>query len=212
MCVNGASYYITTLNKLMKYAVILFFVLIISLFSFTQIDIQTVKVDIEASVVEWKASKVLGKHNGTLELKSGNLEFADGELSGGVFLLDMTSIQCTDLEGEYKDKLEGHLKSADFFGVKEFPTANFLIKNVYSRGTPGDYKIVGDVTIKGVTKEIKFNTLIADDIAKATITLDRTDYDVRYGSGTFFSNLGDKSIHDNFDLDVKIIYGEVKEN
>ena len=190
----------------MKYTGILLIALTISLFSFTPILEEIAKVDVEASTIEWKASKVTGKHHGTLKLKSGDLIFTDGQLSGGRFTLDMTSIECADLEGEYKGKLEGHLKSADFFAVEEFPTADLVIKNVYSRGTPGDYKVVADITVKGITKEIKFNTLLADGIANANITLDRTDYNVKYGSGTFFSNLGDKTIRDDFNLDVKIAY------
>ncbi len=178
----------------------------LSFFSFTNIEDVSYKIDIDQSTVEWKASKVTGKHNGTIKIKEGDLTFTDTQLTGGTFTIDMTSVECSDLEGKSKESLEGHLKSPDFFGVEEFPTASFLIKQVVARGAEGDYKIIGDITIKGITKEIKFNTLLANNIATATIILDRTDFDVRYGSGSFFSNLGDKTIHDDFELNVSLAY------
>lgn len=166
---------------------------------------ETVAIDTEKSVIEWKAYKVTGKHNGTVMLKNGSFEMEDGQLVGGSFEIDMTTITVTDLEGGAKGKLEGHLKSPDFFNVGEFGTANFVITRVTSRGKPGDYKVEGDLTIKGITKSIKFNTLIEGKEAMATITIDRTDYDVRYGSGSFFENLGDNTIYDDFDLTIKIV-------
>ena len=177
-----------------------------SLFSFNLAKVKVAKVDIEASTVEWSASKVTGKHSGTIKIKEGDLTFTDGALSGGTFTMDMTSLKATDIQGKMAGKLEGHLKSPDFFGVEEFPTSTLVIKNVYSRGTMGEYKVVGDITIKGMTKEVKFNTVLKEGVATATINLDRTDYNVKYGSGSFFSNLGDKTIHDEFVLDVSLSY------
>jgi polyisoprenoid-binding protein YceI len=166
---------------------------------------EVVSIDTDESVIEWKAYKVTGKHNGTVKIKNGNLEMENGELVGGSFDIDMTSITVDDLEGNSKAKLEGHLKSADFFNVEEFNQAKFVITRVISRGKPGDYKIEGDLTIKGITKPIKFNALMEDNVANATITIDRTEFNVRYGSGTFFENLGDKTIYDDFDLNIKLV-------
>ena len=120
----------------------------------------------------------------------------------------MTSIKVLDLQGGGATKLEGHLKSADFFGVEAHPTATYTITKVAPRGTPGAYKVTGDMAIKGMTKEVRFNAMVADGVAKATIVLDRTDYNVKYGSGSFFSNLGDKTIHDEFTLDVSLAYSK----
>ena len=118
----------------------------------------------------------------------------------------MTTIACTDLEGEWKEKLEGHLKSDDFFGVNNFPVAKFEITKVAAKGTPGDYKITGNLTIKETTKEIKFYANVSQDggknVAKADIKIDRSEFNVRYGSGSFFDNLGDKTIYDEFDLSI----------
>ncbi|MEM9884999.1 MAG: YceI family protein [Bacteroidota bacterium] len=165
-------------------------------------------VDTEKSTVNWKGYKVAGSHEGTLNLKSGGLEYTDGLLSGGTFEIDMTSMAVTDLKGGSAKKLLGHLKSDDFFGVNNFPTTTFNITSVFPQG-PDRYKVIGDLTVKEVTKSIKFiaTTTEKDGIitANAEITVDRSDYDVRYGSGTFFDNLGDKAIYDNFDLNVSLV-------
>lgn len=162
-----------------------------------------------ASTIKWKAAKVTGEHFGKITLKEGNFTFADGKLTGGSFVMDMTTIVVEDIENPtYNAKLTGHLKSEDFFGVEAHPTSTFVIKNVISRGTPGDYKVVGDITIKGITKEIRFNAHVTEEggqaRAKADIELDRTDYNIRYGSGSFFDDLGDKTIYDEFTLSIDI--------
>ncbi len=170
--------------------------------------VETMKVDIDKSTVEWKATKVTGKHNGTINLSDGELTFENEQLSGGSFTIDMSTIKVTDIQGQGAGKLEGHLKSADFFGVEAHPKATFNITKVAPRGMDGEYRVTGDITIKGMTKEVKFNTTAKDGVANATITLDRTDFDVRYGSGSFFSNLGDKTIDDEFTLEVSLSYSK----
>ena len=166
-------------------------------------------VNVEKSAITWKGYKVGGQHEGTLQIKNGNLDFEKGILTGGSFDIDMTSIASTDLSGGTADKLNGHLKSPDFFGTEKFPTAKFVITKVVSRGTAGDYKIIGNLTIKETTKEIKFNAKVTEaggvKTAVADITIDRTDFDVRYGSGSFFDSLGDKTIYDEFDLSIKLV-------
>ncbi len=166
-------------------------------------------VDTKASVINWKGAKVTGSHYGKIALKNGNLEFKDGMLAGGSFEIDMTTITCEDLTGGTADKLVGHLKSDDFFGVAKYPTSKFVITQVVSRGTPGAYKIAGNLTIKSTTKPIKFFADVKEEsgknVATAKITVDRSDYDVRFGSGSFFDNLGDKTIYDEFELDIKLV-------
>lgn len=168
-----------------------------------------VAIDTEASQITWKGYKVTGSHEGTITVKDGNLDFTDGQLTGGSFAIDMTTIKTTDLTGGTAAKLEGHLKSPDFFGVEKFPTATFKITKVVSRGTPGDYRVTGDLTIKETTKEIKFNTKVVEEMglytATADLTIDRTDFDVRYGSGSFIDNLGDKTIYDEFELGITLV-------
>ncbi len=176
-------------------------------FAFTTLT--TINVDTAASQITWKGYKVTGEHAGTINIKNGNFIYDGDALTGGSFEIDMTTIACTDLQGEYAGKLEGHLKSDDFFGVAMYPTAKFEITKVVSRGKVGDYKVTGDLTIKETTKEIRFNVAVDNStgvpVATADITIDRSDFDVKYGSGSFFDNLGDKTIYDEFDLGLKLV-------
>ena len=167
--------------------------------------IETLRVNTEKSEVTWKGYKVTGEHSGTIAVSNGELMFEDGKLTGGAFKIDMTSIKCTDLQGEWAGKLEGHLKSPDFFGVEKYPTANFEITKVASRGMENEYKITGNMTIKETTKEIRFNASVSKEKATADLQLDRTDFQVQYGSGSFFDNLGDKTIYDEFDLSISFV-------
>lgn len=166
-----------------------------------------VPVKADKSSVTWKGYKVLGSHSGSVAIKEGTLEFDGDVLTGGSFVIDMSSIACSDLTpGEGKEKLEGHLKSPDFFGIENYPSALLEITKVVSRGKPGDYKIIGNLTIKEKTNPVKFNAVVMDGLAKADIKIDRTEYDVRYGSGSFFDNLGDNTIYDEFDLSIVLAY------
>lgn len=171
-------------------------------------EAEKVKVDVNASKVNWVGKKVTGQHNGSIALKGGRLEIEDGVLTGGLFTIDMTSINVEDLSGDGKGKLEGHLKSDDFFGVETFPSATFAITKVVPQGA-GKYKVIGNITIKKTTEEIQFIATTEENngklVAKADITIDRSKFDVRYGSGSFFDNLGDKTIYDNFDLSVELV-------
>ncbi len=177
----------------------------ISLFSFTNPgEITTKNVNTTASKVAWKGYKVTGEHAGTVNLKSGALQFEEGNLVGGEFVIDMSSLACTDLEGEYGQKLVGHLASPDFFNVAEHGAASFKITKAVAYAD-NDYKVVGDLTIKGITNQIKFIANVVDGNAKAKITIDRTDFDIKYGSGSFFDGLADKTIYDEFDLEIALV-------
>jgi len=177
---------------------------------FTVAGVATVQVDTDASVITWKGYKVTGEHAGTIKVKQGELTFDEGTLTGGSFTIDMPTIAVTDIAADQGGtKLEGHLKSPDFFGVEKYPAAKLAITKVVSRGTPGDYRITADLTIKENTETIRFNANVNEEmgayVATADITIDRTDFDVRYGSGSFIDNLGDKTIYDEFDLNVKLV-------
>jgi polyisoprenoid-binding protein YceI len=122
--------------------------------------------------------------------------------------MDMTSITVLDQEGGGKTKLEGHLKSDDFFGVEKYPTSTLVVTKTVSKGE-GQYAVTADLTIKGITHPINFDAVLKLGSDRATVTadlkIDRTLYDVRYGSGKFFDDLGDKTIDDIFELNVKIV-------
>ena len=169
----------------------------------------TMSVNVAESKVTWLGKKVTGEHTGTIQLLSGGMQFNDDKLVGGSFEIDMRSIENTDLENEeYNQKLVGHLKSDDFFGVEKYPTATMKITDVEQK-TSSKYHVTGDITIKGITKSIVFpvevSLLDTKAVASASITIDRSEFDVRYGSGSFFDDLGDKMIYDDFRLDVTVV-------
>lgn len=170
---------------------------------------RTYKVDVAKSDVKWHAKKVTGEHMGNLSLKNGQLEVQGNKVVGGTFAFDMNSITCTDItDAGYNQKLIGHLKSDDFFSVEKNPTATFKITNVKPASGKDNATVTGDLTIKGITKSISFPATIAvkDGVAhaKADVTVDRSKFDIRYGSNSFFDNLGDKAIMDEFTVSFDI--------
>ena len=167
--------------------------------SFTTMETEKKDIKIKNSKVVWKGYKVTGSHEGTINIKSGSLSFNDGKLTGGECSIDMTTLVSTDLTGEYKGKLEGHLKSDDFFGVEKFPTATLIFTDVKVKGK-NSYNITGDLTIKGKTNPVTFEISIYGSKATTSLKIDRTKYGVKYGSTSFFDGLKDKAIYDEFDL------------
>ena len=116
--------------------------------------------------------------------------------------MDMTSINTTDLEGDYKNKLDGHLKADDFFGVKNHQKATLVFTSVTKNET--NYAVVGDLTIKGITNKITFDLTVSDNTATTTFQVDRTKFGIKYGSASFFDGLKDKAIYNEFDLKVSL--------
>jgi polyisoprenoid-binding protein YceI len=166
---------------------------------------QTKKIDASKSSIHWVGKKVTGSHEGTITLKEGTLIFKGKKLVGGNFTVDMTTINTTDLEGKGKANLDGHLKSDEFFGVEKFPTATLVIKSLGEKGN-GVYAVTADLTIKGKTESIKFDLTVGKNAAETSLKVDRTKYGIQYGSGSFFDNLGDKTINDEFELKVKLVF------
>lgn len=155
------------------------------------------------SIIEWTGRKVTGAHNGTIALKQGMLTLTDGLLSGGKFIIDTTSIKILDITDPATNaQFAGHLASDDFFASEQYPEAVFEITSVRNN------YIEGNLTIKGITHSIGFNSTIqvAGDTLTATgkIVIDRTQYGIRFRSGNFFTNLGDTLIYNDFDLNINI--------
>ncbi|MCH7762197.1 MAG: YceI family protein [Candidatus Marinimicrobia bacterium] len=172
-------------------------------------DEKTITIDTQNSNLEWVGRKVTGTHNGTIQILKGTVSLKNDILMGGTFILDMTSIVDLDLESEeWNQKLIGHLKSDDFFSVESHPTATLEITKAQFRrskkATEANYEISGVLTIKGIAKDVSFPARIVRNEhgyeATGKIDLDRTRWDIRYGSGKFFDNLGDKMIHDLFTI------------
>lgn len=170
------------------------------------------KVDTQKSILNWNGKKVTGEHSGTVKLSEGTLAVDGGKLTGGAFTFDMNSIVCTDLtDAGYNAKFIGHMKSEDFFNTAKFPTSTFKITKVTPKG--GDaYDITGNMTIKGITNAVTFPATVkataAGVEATGKATLDRTKYDIRYGSKSFFENIGDKAIYDDFVVEMKVVAGK----
>lgn len=164
------------------------------------------KVDAKASKVYWTGKKVSGEHTGYLSISNGTLHVKGDKVVSAEINMDLNTIECTDLSGEWKDKLIGHLKSEDFFSVEKYPNAKFEITAVKNQGS--EQHVVGDLTLKGVTHEISFPAEVSVDEAKVTAngtaTIDRTKWDIKYGSGKFFSDLGDKMISDEFEIKFEL--------
>lgn len=189
----------------MKIKSVFSFVLLMSVGSLSWSQSQDINT--LASQVEWQAYKVGGKHNGTINIKSGSVDLKDGKLVGGAFVLDMPTITVTDLTGNGKLSLEGHLKSADFFDAENHKESTLTITDVEYNGN-GRYVIQAKVSIKGIEQNITFDATGYNNKGKfsasASFKLDRSLFDVRYGSESFFDNLGDKAIYDDFDIKVEI--------
>lgn len=160
-------------------------------------------LDTEKSSLKWIGEKVSGEHWGNIKFKSGALDMKEGKLVGGNFVVDMKTISVGDLEGEWADKLKGHLENDDFFSVNKFETSTLKFKKV-KEVKPNFYEVTADLTIKGKTSEVKFNAKLKNESFTGTLTFDRTKYDIKYGSGSFFKGLGDKMIYDDVKLDFAV--------
>lgn len=166
------------------------------------------RVDAEHSKLTWLAKKVTGQHRGTIDVSAGTLNVEKNVLKGGSFDLDTKSIKVTDItDQETNAKLLGHLKSEDFFAVDQFDKAKFVITSAVTRGA-GLYTVKGNLTIKGITNEVVFPATVKIDngklVANAKIIVDRTKYGIKFRSKNFFENLGDKTIYDDFELNIQL--------
>jgi len=166
-------------------------------------------VNLDQSRLEWSGEKITGSgHFGTISLTSGSMEVAeDGMIKGGKFVFDMSSIILEDSTGKTKESVENHLKSADFFDAENHPEGSFIITNVEQ--TPAGFIVTGDLTLKGITQPVAFPATVETTeegtmLSTAEITLDRTLWDIRFGSGKFFDDLGDNLIKDEIQISLAI--------
>lgn len=169
-----------------------------------------IKLNIQKSFIDWTGRKVLGQHSGKVGFQSGEFHLNNGKLAGGIFIIDMTSIRDTDLsDKDYNKKLVTHLKSPDFFNVEGFPTATLKITRVLKLiNKANSYQLTGDLTIKGITNSITFPASFMASgkgyEGNAQLSIDRTKWDVQYGSSNFFEGLGDKAIKNEIELSVHV--------
>lgn len=183
----------------------LLFVFAMSALSFINVNGQgRLNADTQKSTLEWLGEKVTGKHTGTIKLQSGWLVIENNRITSGEFLVDMKTIR----DNDGLTRLEEHLRSDDFFSVEKFPVTRLVItgSDSFEKGTA---TVRGTLTIKGITNPLEFTAAMQkkDDGVwfYSNIAVDRTKYNVRYGSGKFFENLGDKIIYDDFKLKVALL-------
>ena len=174
-------------------------------------------VNSATSMVNWEGAKPTGSHTGTVTVSGGSVTMTNGSVSAGNFTLDMNSITVTDLEGDKKAYLEGHLKGMsddnadDFFNVRKFPQATFDITKVTKLVNDADanHLVYGNLTMKGISKEIQFKAKIDVNGNQVTVstpqfTIDRTLWEVKYGSPSFFEGLKDKAINNDIALSINL--------
>lgn len=185
---------------------ILFIALIFTFLAFTNPSKKSYTANVEASSVEWKGHKPTGEHFGSVNISNGTIQTNNGQITTGSFTMDLKSIKVLDSESP---RLEKHLKSADFFDVSVHPTANFTISG--SSIVNGKTKVKGFLTIKGITKEISFLAKVSHNeigqlvLESDTFKINRADYNVKYKSKTFYANLAEKFIYDEFEIKVKVV-------
>ena len=193
----------------MNKIILISFLFLISNSTYSQTS--SIPIDINKSNVKWYGDEITGKqHYGSLKFKEGNIvltgtgKVSDKIISGN-FIVDMTSLNVEDLTGRGKNSLEGHLKSDDFFSVSKF---NYAYLKILKSNDPvnGVQIISGDLTIKDISHPITFTMELNGKIAKSNLVFDRTKYDVKFRSGNFFQNLGDKLIYDDIKLEVSLVF------
>ena len=164
-------------------------------------------VDVASSVITWKGTKPTGAHDGTIMLQEGSLNLEAGKLTGGTFVIEMSSIKNLDLDAESAAKIVGHLSSPDFFDVATYATSKFVITSVVE--AEGKLAVTGNLTVKDITKSI---TIPATLLSVGNVTtfksdkfnIDRAEFNIKYASKTFFDNLKDKFIDDAIELSFTV--------
>ena len=183
---------------------------IVTLLALSSLNVfaQTYKIDTSASKIVYVGKKVTGEHTGNISLKSGNITLKGDEIANGEFVADMNSLTSTDItDPEYNKKYVMHMTSPDFFDTAKFPESKLVISG--SKKTAKGLEVKGNLTLLGQTKPVSF---VVTDIkktddqfsGKSNLTLNRTQWGLKYGSTSFFKGLGDKAIHDEFTLAVEI--------
>ncbi len=168
---------------------------------------EIVAVDTVKSLVKWTGFYALkfDKHFGTVKLKNGKWYLSNGIISGGEFYIDMNTIINTD--GEYNEMLVDHLKNEDFFETDVYPISKLeIVKMDYAKHPK--IEVEANLTIKGVTQPILFSGSIeaisGQTIFKSQVSINRTRWNIKYGSGSFYDNLGDDVISDDIEFDIEI--------
>jgi len=188
---------------------VLFITTVLIAFAYSATAQVRYSADTAKTVLQWKATKVIGGHTGKIELKNGWIDWKRNSILSGAFIIDMKTIRDEDLtDDKMKATLENHLKSDDFFGVEKYPETLLEITSPVAF-RKGEALVNAFLTIKGVRQPVVFTATVKEEgnelLFTAPVTIDRTRFGLKYGSGKFFANLGDKAISDNFTVDVTLL-------
>ena len=174
--------------------------------------VDTVWIDDTLSTMNWIGNKVTCSHNGKVKIKNGYILKKDNLLVGGEIIIDMNSISVDDIEHpKWNQGLVDHLKNEDFFHVDKFPVSKLKItssrKSFIDDKLNSNIEIFSDLTIKNITNPISFHSYV--DFEKnesfGELIVDRTNWNIRYGSSTFFKDLGDRAIYDDFIINFNLV-------
>lgn len=161
-------------------------------------------INLESSFIKWTGEKITGEtHYGTLKFISGKLDFSSDKINGGEFVVDMNSLSVDDLTGRGKASLEGHLLSDDFFSVDKHKTASLVILSA-KKEPNGSFRAKGNLKIKDITNEVVILFTPGSEKMTAKLIFDRSKFNVRYGSDSFFDNLGNRLILNDVVLEVSL--------
>ncbi|MFN8335442.1 MAG: YceI family protein [Cyclobacteriaceae bacterium] len=194
----------------MMKVVYLIAILFSSLYARAQEQPLKLVADPAQSKIEWTGKKLTGEHYGEVTLASGELVLANGRIATGKFEMDMTTITCLDItDAKSNKRLVDHLKSEDFFSVSRYPRTRFVITSAKPEAVD-KYTVTGDLTIKGKTHAVSFPVRLIKNsdgwYSNATLTFDRSKYDVKFGSQSFYENLGDKLVYDDVDITINLVW------
>ena len=167
-------------------------------------------VVVDESELLWIGKEISTKiHTGTLDLTGGTVQVDNNNNINGSVTISMSSINVTDLQGRAKEMLEGHLRSSDFFDVEIHPEATLTFESKSFNQVKNQISFEGQLTIKDISNSIVFDATLLEATpylkAKGILSFDRSKFNVRFRSGSFFENLGDKLILDDIDINIKLV-------
>lgn len=203
------------MNKFILYIVVLFFAA-----TFVGLSQNEYAADTDATQIKWTGKKVTGEHWGYVPLDSGTVLVENGRIKSGEFSVNLNQLEVKDIEDpDMNAKLTGHLKSPDFFSVAKYPKAYFRIDkalvNAFATDGEPNYTFSGELTIKGITHPITFPAIVSvtdNKInVKANFVFNRAKYEMKFRSGSFFENLGDKMIYDEVPLYINFVANKTEE-
>jgi len=176
-------------------------IIILALFQVVTASSQQFQLNPKSSKLAWTGYGEIGdfKQSGTIKARAGSLMLAEnGTIQSAQVVIDMKSIHHAD------KNLSKHLLKKDFFNSKKYPTAELVLLSIE------DHQVTANLTIKGITHAITFPIQFEKEgtrmIIKGAVTIDRTKYGIKYNSSSYFQDLGNYAIKNEFDLSFELVF------